>query len=303
MVLVSALGETLEHASLPAARKVFVDGFLASRKAYEVEIPRVSLDEIFNRRAADWLTERNVAVHLGRRVGRIEGDAGRAVSLVLADDSRRQFDFFVIASPWWTVRSLFSDRLAPAMTALEGLDNLEPSPITAVHLWFDRPITRLSDAALVGRTSQWFFNCQQNSERSNDRSHYCQVVISASRDLAGRRKQDVVGEVKEELAAIWPAAREAALLRWRMVTNPAAVFSVGPGTDQLRPPQRTPVKNLVLAGDWTSTGWPATMEGAVRSGYLAAEEILRTAGRGETLLVPDLRRGVLSRWMIADDFK
>ena len=77
-----------------------------------------------------------------------------------------------------------------------------------------------------------------------------------------------------ELAEIWPEAREATLLRWWVVTEHGATFAVRPGVDALRPPQRTPVEGLFLAGDWTATGWPATMEGAVRSGYLAAEGVL-----------------------------
>ena len=104
--------------------------------------------------------------------------------------------------------------------------------------------------------------------------------------------------MKDDLAAIWPAARAARLLRWRVITRREAVFSVRPGVERFRPPQQTPISNLALAGDWTSTGWPATMEGAVRSGYLAAEAILSPRARSERrLLVADLPRARLTRWM------
>jgi uncharacterized protein with NAD-binding domain and iron-sulfur cluster len=82
-----------------------------------------------------------------------------------------------------------------------------------------------------------------------------------------------------------------------MVTQQEAVFSVRPGVEQLRPPQRTAIGNLALAGDWTATGWPATMEGAVRSGYLAAEAILEHLGRPVRLLVDDLKPAPLARWL------
>jgi uncharacterized protein with NAD-binding domain and iron-sulfur cluster len=78
------------------------------------------------------------------------------------------------------------------------------------------------------------------------------------------------------------------LLRARVVTEHAATFSAVPGVDRFRPAQGSPLENLLLAGDWTNTGWPATMEGAVRSGYLAAEALLERAGRREKLVQPDL---------------
>jgi len=109
----------------------------------------------------------------------------------------------------------------------------------------------------------------------------------------------VFSQVRRELEQVWPAARKAQLLHWRMVTEPAAVFSMRPGIERLRPPQRTPIANLMLAGDWTDTTWPATMEGAVRSGYLAVEGIMAALGRTQRILVPDLPRSALVRRLVA----
>ena len=92
-----------------------------------------------------------------------------------------------------------------------------------------------------------------------------------------------------EIAELFPAAVPAALKRVRVVTEHEATFSAVSGVDQWRPAQMTPLPNLFLAGDWTATGWPATMEGAVRSGYLAAEAILKRSGHKITLVQPDLR--------------
>jgi uncharacterized protein with NAD-binding domain and iron-sulfur cluster len=78
-------------------------------------------------------------------------------------------------------------------------------------------------------------------------------------------------------------------MRTRVVTEHAATFSAVPGVDRWRPQQQSPIENLFVAGDWTATGWPATMEGAVRSGYLAAEALLRRCGRNVALVQPDLR--------------
>ncbi len=310
-ILVSALGETLDRASLAAARKVFVDGFLRSRRAYELELPAVPLGEIYDRRLGRWLAEQGVGVRLQTRVRRIEGDGSGATSLVLADGEVRSFDFVIVAVPWGRAATVLSDELRRAMPALEGIAAIEPSPITAVHLWFDRPIMRLPHAVLVGRLSQWVFRRSDGKAVATDHmtgqtqqdesEAYYQVVISASHDLDARSREEVVGKVCRELAAVWPAAEAAHLARWRMVTNPAAVFSVGPDLERHRPAQQTEVPNLMLAGDWTATGWPATMEGAVRSGYLAVEAILRRFGDRRRIVVADLPRGWLARWMLGND--
>ena len=103
--------------------------------------------------------------------------------------------------------------------------------------------------------------------------------------------------VLADLAEIWPAARAAQLLRWWVVTEHGATFAVRPGVERLRPPQRTPIDGLFLAGDWTDTGWPATMEGAVRSGYLAAQGILSVLDRPTRLIRPGLKPGLLAGWL------
>ncbi len=155
VVLVSALSETVDRAALTAARKVFVDGFLASRRAYELEVPQIPLGELFAGRVATWLAKHNVAIRLGTRVLQIEGDARRATAVVLPDGTRQAFDLFVAAVPWRRVRSLFTGAMLAAMPALEQLQHIPPAAITAVHLWFDRPIMPLPHAVLVGRLSQW----------------------------------------------------------------------------------------------------------------------------------------------------
>ena len=302
VVLVSALGETLDRASLGAAKKVFCDGFLGSRGAYELRLPRVPLDEIFNRRTAAWLAQRGVKVHAGCRIKRIEGDAAGARGVVLPDGSLRPFDFVVLAVPWRPVRSLLAEKMLASISVLEHVDRIQPAPISAIHLWFDRPITSLAHAALVGRTSQWVFAPLHGSAQpgASPSHRYVQVVISGPQRVAGRAQHDVVDEVRAELAEIWPAVHHASLLRWRMVTQAEAVFSVRPDVDRFRPSQATAIDNLMLAGDWTATGWPATMEGAVRSGYLAVEAILARTGGSRRLLADDLPRGLLARLLIRD---
>jgi uncharacterized protein with NAD-binding domain and iron-sulfur cluster len=139
-------------------------------------------------------------------------------------------------------------------------------------------------------------NTPQQSPR--DRQYYYQIVISASRALAGQSRDQILSQVLAELKVVWPETARANLLHSRQVTEHRAVFSPLPGVDALRPKQQSPVPNLQLAGDWTQTGWPATMEGAVRSGYLAAENVLQRLGKTELVIQPDLKIGLLTRLLM-----
>jgi hypothetical protein len=190
--------------------------------------------------------------------------------------------------PWHSVRSLLADELLSELPSLSEVERIEPAAITAIHLWFDRPITPLPHTVLVGRLSQWLFAgpfgagvppANKKAGEAPAPQYYCQVVVSASHRLPSRTNDQWLADVRGELESVWPDARQAKLLRGRVVTMPAAVFSVTPEVERFRPPQQTPLENLALAGDWTSTGWPATMEGAVRSGYRAAEALLGSAKR------------------------
>jgi squalene-associated FAD-dependent desaturase len=285
VVLDSALGESLERASLAAARKVFIDVFLAHRQASDLLVPCVSLTELYDRRVADWLRARGVTIHLEAAVEQIAGDAQRVTGVRLAEGNEQQFDAVILAPPWRRAADVIGPKLCERLPLLEQARSLPSAPISAVHLWLDKPITDLAHAALVGRLSQWVF-------RRSERAYY-QVVISASHDLAGRDRQSVIDEVLADLRAVFPAAARAQLVRSKLIAESDAVFSVQPGIDERRPPTQTDISNLLLAGDWTRTGWPATMEGAVRSGYLAAERVLALAGQPSQMVTPDLSRGWL----------
>jgi squalene-associated FAD-dependent desaturase len=296
VILTSALGEELDRASLSAARKVLVDGFLAARDAYIVEIPEAPLGTLYGDRLAHWLFQRGVTLHLNAPIRQVAVEQSLVVTG--SDGAQIRPDYVVIAVPWSKIADLVSREIAASWPWLSGVGRIEAAPITGVHLWFDRPIMSLPHAVLVDRLSQWVFSRGQREAADRGLGHYYQVVISASRGLAGRDRREVVAQVCAELAAIWPAAAAAELVHWRVVTDPAAVFSARPGLDRLRPPQQTSTPGVLVAGDWTATFWPATMESAVRSGYLAAEAIMRSAGRAERFLVPDLTPGPLSRLLI-----
>ena len=308
VVLVSALSETLDRIDVEHARKVFVDTFLAHRDGWTVEIPTVTLEELYGGRLTDWLTSRGSTIRLQSPVERIELKQDRVCGVRLTSGETLIGDEFIVALPFFRIPSLFPESLANHPD-LAGIQQLQNSPISSIHLWFDRPITELPHAVFVDGLCQWMFqrtvlnsppgsapNTPQQSPR--DRQYYYQIVISASRALAGQSRDQILSQVLAELKVVWPETARANLLHSRQVTEHRAVFSPLPGVDALRPKQQSPVPNLQLAGDWTQTGWPATMEGAVRSGYLAAENVLQRLGKTELVIQPDLKIGLLTRLLM-----
>lgn len=301
-VLVSALNERLESMDVGHARKVFLDGFLRTRDGFRIEIPLVPLGEIYGRRLEAWLLGRGVKVQLTTGVRTVIADSEGAVSgVVLRTGEILSADFVVVAVPFDRVAGLLGDGLLERLAGLAGLEAMKASPITGVHLWFDRPVCPFDHVVTLGRTVQWVFNhtaIQGRRPGDAEGGQYLQLVVSAAHDLLPLDRATIRDLMLSELAAIWPESRQAALLRWWVVTEHGATFAVRPGIDALRPPQRTSVEGLFLAGDWTATGWPATMEGAVRSGYRAAEGVLQDLGRPSLLVRGELPQGVLARWLL-----
>ncbi|QDT38953.1 hydroxysqualene dehydroxylase HpnE [Stratiformator vulcanicus] len=303
VVLVSALSESLDRIDVAYGRKVFVDGFLANRTGWQVEIPTVPLDDLYGESLLTCFDSRRAEIRTKTNVTALRTEGDRVTGVTLRDGTTIDASAVVLAVPHHRVDSLLTE--PPLAEVGQSIQELESAPISSVHLWFDREITDLPHAVLIDRVSQWMFNRTQIASRNgqaaptDESRFYYQIVISASRDVAGNH-DELTRLVVEELSDIWPQVRSAKLLVSRVVTERRAVFSVTPGSDRLRPPQRTSVPGLYLAGDWTATGWPATMEGAVRSGYLAAEEILSDRDESDAapkLLADDLPTALLSRWL------
>jgi zeta-carotene desaturase len=233
-------------------------------------VPGVTLTELYGSEA--WNRLENVRIHVRAPVDRVLVEHGRAIGAD-AGGAFHAADYFISAVPFERLPSL-----APEL-GIE-LSGFEHSPITGVHLWFDRPVTELPHGTLLDRTMQWFFN--------KDEGRYLQLVVSASRELLDMPRTEVIDLALRELAEFLPAVRDAKLEKAHVVKEVRATFSAKPGMAKLRPGARTQIGNLFLAGDWTNSGWPATMEGAVRSGYIAAEAVTNEAGTPLRFLLPDL---------------
>jgi zeta-carotene desaturase len=285
-ILVSALNEDLDRVSVPYAAQVVRESFLKSAAAGRMGIPTVPLTELYGA-AGDYIRARGGEIKF--RAG-VESFVGRGSEVgVVANGQEQKFDYLILATSFDVLGRMLPDGPEAAPLAAM-LGQFRSSPITGIHLWFDREISELDHAILLDRTIQWMFHKSRFIEgREKGSGSYVELVVSCSRSLVEKSKAEIVEIAMKELREFFPGARAANLLKSTVIKEVNATYSPRPGIDQYRPQPETGWPRVFLAGDWTATGWPATMEGAVRSGYLAAEALARFAGeRRSTFLAPDL---------------
>ncbi|HET7347808.1 MAG TPA: hydroxysqualene dehydroxylase HpnE [Acidobacteriaceae bacterium] len=296
-VLVSALNEDLDRISVHYAAKVFRESFLLSPESGRMGIPSIPLSELYNR-AIEYIRQRGGEVCLRTSVdGMTPGEDGWTVT---AADRRFSARSVILALSFETMANLLP--LLPQNTASEDLagklNQFEHSPITGIHLWFDREVTDLDHAVLLDTTIQWMFNKSRlQPVHRGSAGSYLELVVSASKSLVSMARQEIIDLAIRELAMFFPIARSATLLKAAVVKEVRATYSIRPMLDSIRPSATSPWPQVFLAGDWTASGWPATMEGAARSGYVAAEAVARDFGNPHVFSVRELPASGLMRFV------
>ncbi|MGD0569557.1 MAG: hydroxysqualene dehydroxylase HpnE [Candidatus Sulfotelmatobacter sp.] len=327
-ILVSALSEDLDLISIPSAAQVVRES-MKSPAARHMGVPTIPLTDLYNR-AGDYIRARAGEIRFRASLETFSPEPSQVK--IRASVAEETFDYLVLALPFDTL-----DRVLPAIPEAvpihESLNHFEPCPITGIHLWFDRQISDLDHAVLLDRTIQWMFHKsrllttraqeekkggQEKSGGQQDREghdfsraaeapiadgalapegSYIELVVSASKSLIDKSRAEIVDLALKEVREFFPAARAATLIKSTVIKEVHATYSPRPGIEAFRPQQTTAWPRVFLAGDWTATGWPATMEGAVRSGYLAAEALLLAAGMHSTRFIsPDLPASGLMRF-------
>jgi squalene-associated FAD-dependent desaturase len=303
VVLVSALSEELDRIDARYGIDVFWKAVLSNKTGYRMGVPAVALGDLYEGCRAS-VEQKGGEVVFRSPLRGLRMENGKLIAALFDGGREETADASVRALPHLALSELLPESLKRTDTALGNLDKIIDSPITGVHLWFDRQVMTEPFISLLDTTTQWIFNKTALYAGTNgiaaaapEKGQYLQLVISASYDLLQKPRQEIIDLCLKEVRHALPAAREAKLLKATVIKEAAATFSPQPGVDRWRPIQQTNIGGLFLAGDWTATGWPATMEGAVRSGYLAAEAILRSAGTPQQFLQPDLKPdGLAGLW-------
>ena len=314
-ILISALSEELDRISISAAAQVVRES-MKSPAARQMGVPALPLTDLYNaageyirahggvlrfRCPVEGFAVKTTSIQLQLRSQQNDSKVGTNVGAPLlaavarsGNEESDTFDYVILALPFEGLDKLLPESPESAPIR-EQISHFENSPITGIHLWFDRQISDLDHAVLLDRTIQWMFHksrLQPMRTRDGSRSpegSYIELVVSSSKTLIDKSRAEIVDLALAEVREFFPAARQANVLKSTVIKEVNATYSPRPGIDTHRPTPTTAWPRVFLAGDWTATGWPATMEGAVRSGYLAAEALARAAGKKDLrFLSPDM---------------
>jgi zeta-carotene desaturase len=303
-ILMATLNDRVAHCSTRYAGKVFHELFIKSSTGGRLGIPTVPLSE-FYMAAARLIESRGGTVQLRASVEAITQEQ-RGCWRVNIADTIYTADSIILALPFEQTQKLLpAVRLNEQYTrlALNTRDELElkmarqvHSPFTSILLWFDREITNLDHAWLLDTTIEWFFHKSRIRRYAPEKGSYVEVVVAGSRAQLSMTREEILCGALKELQLFFPEVKRAKLIKSGVLKEARATFSVVPGLDQFRPTQTTEWPGLYLAGDWTATEWPSTMEGAVRSGRLAAGAVMGDDGR---FMAEETRASGLMRWLVA----
>jgi zeta-carotene desaturase len=301
-IVMATLNDRVAHCSTRYAGKVFHELFIKSSTGGRLGIPTVPLSE-FYMAAARLIESSGGTVQLRASVEAITQEQGGRWRVNIADTSYTA-DSIILALPFEQTQKLLpAVRLNEqyAGLALKTRDELElkmarqvHSSFTSILLWFDHEITDLDHAWLLDTTIEWFFHKSRIRRYALEKGSYVELVIAGSRAQLSLTREEILSGALKELQLFFPAVKRAKLIKSGVLKEARATFSVVPGLDRFRPTQATEWPGLYLAGDWTATEWPSTMEGAVRSGRLAAGAVMGDDGR---FMAAETPASGLMRWL------
>jgi squalene-associated FAD-dependent desaturase len=269
IIAVGSLNDETSKVSALLFYRVLKAAFLGNRLNASLLVPRVGLSELLVHPAEEYLKQKGVVIRKGAEVQKIEG--GRdGVTAVVCNRKREKANTFISAIPYFALQSVIVDSFKSS-PSLARLERFESSPIITLHLWFDRHVMDQQFAAVLDSTIQWIFN-KSALLGIYRKDQYLSLVISAASKIVNLPKELLARIALKELSALLPRARNARLVHSLVIKEKRATFSPVPEVLLLRPETKSGIPNLFLAGDWTNTGFPATIEGAVMSGRKAAEE-------------------------------
>jgi squalene-associated FAD-dependent desaturase len=283
------LNETPERAAAVLFHRVYQEAFLASHRASRLVFLRCGFG-VLHERLAGYFAGRGGRLARRARAESVRLEDGRATGVRyrqspetreeiregrVGRDDLAAADAVVLATTPRAVAGLLPEGAAAAPPFAQ-LAELGSSPIVSVELWLDRVVVDRPMLGLRDCEMEWVFDKGRLFGRPGTPQHLA-FIVSAARRTAPRPNAELVASAEAALRRYFPAMAAARVQRALVLREPDATFASDPAAEALRPQARTPVPGLYLAGDWTATGLPATIEGAVRSGFAAAEAVERGA--------------------------
>ncbi len=268
-LILATLNEAPQIASAQMLAVVLQEALLKTRDDSRMIFSKVGLSDLYTQAASEFIEKHNGKIHLRCGLNSLKISENKIEKIILEDGSSASFDGYIVAIPPDNFLNLLEEN-CKSHDFFNRFSQYEFTPIFGLNLWFDQEILDSNFVGLLHSPIHWVFNKSKILGKS---SHYVSLVMSAAYPLKELSSEEILQLALKELHRCLPKSKKAKLLHHRLLKEMKATPSFGIGSEKLRPLAETPVSNLYLAGDWTATGLPATIEGAVKSGYRAAEAI------------------------------
>ena len=277
IITLATMNEHPDKSSAAIFRNVIQKAFFSHRRNSRIVLPIVPLSSLFADNAEAYIRQNGGSIEKGTAVSALLTSNNSISGVKLKDGRVFSGEYFISAVPYYSVQRLFagagfSGTAVFMGTEFNSVPGLRPSPIISIHLLFNKSLTEYTFAALLNSPIQWVFN-KEKIFRDAAYKGLLSIVISGAHHYIEVPSEKLVELALSELKKVIPATSTARLLCCKVIKERHATFSPQPGIDKYRPSHKTAIKNLFLAGDWTDTGLPATIEGAVLSGHKCAMAI------------------------------
>lgn len=274
LVAIATLNESPDRASADMFARVLDQAFMHTRRDSTMVISKVGLSDLYTDDARQYIEARGGEVRLNAEVANLEFNGNRIVSVELRSGERIEAEKVISAVPYFALRRMISAETLEVSECLKAISGFNSAPIVSVNLWYAQSVTDVEFSGLLDSRIEWVFNKNAISGESRSGHQHLALVISAAHDAARLTKEELIALAVGEMERFFPEARRQKPVHAFVVREHDATLSHTVGTARLRPPHRTEFENFFLAGDWTDTGLPATIESAVQSGHECAQIML-----------------------------
>lgn len=273
LIILPSMNDNIKNVNTDMAMLVLKEGFINHPKNSILGFGKSGLNSLTTTPAEQFIAKNGGSLILGKSVNKINIDKYQIKSVKLSDGSNLEADAFISALPFDVLLGCLpvEQRKSPFFSAIESLSY---SPIVNIHFWYDKPVMSQIFVAVLNSPIQWVFNRSEiRGDHQTTLQHLC-ISLSGAWEFIAVEKNKLIELFTDEMRRVFPKARHAKIEKAFVIKQPNATFRSLPGVGAHRPSQVTPISNFYLAGDWTNTGWPSTMESAVRSGELAAQALI-----------------------------
>ena len=273
-VAISVMNDLPEHSSALLFARALRAAFFGAQADSAVLIPTIGQTELYVDAAAEFIRKRNGNIRTNTEVAEVMVQNEKIHGVRLQNGESISSKFIIAAVPYFSLERLIPKDYQSQMPFC-NLAKFSSAPIISIHLWFDMEFMDQEFVGVIGKSIQWIFNRSKIIQANTSSGGYISCVISGAYEFINFSKEKLVGIALNDIQGIFPESKKANLIHSVVIKEKRATLADTVSNDSLRPEARTPVDNFYLAGDWTATGLPATIEGAVKSGFTAADLVLK----------------------------